>query len=39
MLKDYLKITDDPKTTREIATRLIDEITINIPNSQHFVLA
>ena len=30
MLKDYLKITDDPKTTREIATRLIDEVTINI---------
>ena len=30
MISDYLKITDDPKEIREIAERLVKDITINI---------
>ena len=30
MIRDYLKITDDPKEIREIAERLVKDITINI---------
>ena len=30
MIKEYLKITDDPKEIRENAERLINDITIDI---------
>lgn len=33
MLKDYLKITDDPKEVRAIAERLVQNITINVKGS------
>ena len=30
MIKDYLKLTDDPKEIKEIAQRLIKDITIDV---------
>ena len=38
MIKEYLKITDDPKEIREIAERLVKDITIDMGEYiKHFI--